>query len=128
MTAWLYESESGETISLAGDENGYIGDHQAVRADGFSESYVTYLSEQGEAYGYYTAFEEDASSEQRLFYYSRKHGLHDLMDLIPQLNQWAPIQPISGGNSSGYLVAGGTNANNEPIGLFIAPPEFTDED
>ena len=85
-------------------ESERVGRHRTARADGFSESYITYLSNRGEAYGYYSAFIDDNHSERRLFYYSREHGLHDLIDLIPELAQWQPLDPVLDGNSSGYVI------------------------
>jgi hypothetical protein len=128
-TTWLYDPVRDETVILIGNQTGQVGRHRAAKSDGYSTSLITYLSENGEAYGVYSVFSGDAFSEERYFYYSREHGLHDLIDLIPELAQWRPLGFIVDGNSSGYVIGSGMSPEGEGthVGLLIAAPMFAEE-
>jgi hypothetical protein len=120
--AWFYDPTLNQSIPLT----------LSMRSDGFADSQVNYLSDEGVAVGRYTLFDaSDANLGDRIFYFSLEDGLHDLGALVEgglSADGWEWLATAAGLNEAGQIIGRGRRGPNltNTYAYFMTPTEVAE--
>jgi hypothetical protein len=101
--AWFYDSTLNQTFNLS----------PSIRpSDGYANSNVAYLNDDGVAVGSYELFDQNTSASlgRRAFYFSVADGFQDLGPLVEDLTEagWSTLAGANKINGAGNVIGTGT--------------------
>jgi hypothetical protein len=96
-----------------------------TKSDGYGDSYINYLGEDGVVLGAYESYNGDTLTGTRAFYFKVNEGLFDLGALVNNLSldNWASLASVINGNGIGNITGLGKIGGNVTASYILRPSD-----